>query len=489
MSTEPDTAVPRGAWAATLLCLAVNLAVFAGVALQRPEYLRDARLCSNPDAWHYVLLGRNMLLTGHYSRCEGPPYVPDMLRPPVYPLFAGALDLLGGPAATYLAQALLQAGSCLLLYRLVRRAFGGRAALWASLFLATDLMLAVYNFESMSEPLFVFLVLASSACVLPVLLSAGARVPQCGPLAERVDHTTARLLGGGLFLGLAILTRPVGLYLPLVFATVVLALNLWRGQTAAGLVGAGILLLPVLLLVGAWVARNDAVFGLPRVSTVEPVVQDYFLGAGAYELHDQVSLEEAQAAISREFHLPPSVVVQNPWTGDRPVAEMDAALRGARPAILAKYPRELVLASVLGVGKATFSHNVEDLAQLLGTPWIAPGTDALLHGQPEAFARLEQDGPVLGGAFVWQLLHVLLALGFGCLGVATAVYCRATRPAALVLLAVLAYLYLTVALFGLEAFYRCRIPALPFLYAFAGYGWAWLVRRRTGGAQPGCAPI
>jgi hypothetical protein len=48
-----------------------------------------------------------------------------------------------------------------------------------------------------------------------------------------------------------------------------------------------------------------------------------------------------------------------------------------------------------------------------------------------------------------------------------------------VLLLVLAYFYLTVPLFGVEAFYRCRIPALPFLYAFAGLALGWLTARRS----------
>ena len=66
-----------------LLCLGINLALFVGIAVRRPEYLRDSRLCRNPDAHHYVLLGRNLLLHGHFSRSERSPYVPDMLRTPI----------------------------------------------------------------------------------------------------------------------------------------------------------------------------------------------------------------------------------------------------------------------------------------------------------------------------------------------------------------------------------------------------------------------
>src|SRR5690348_2697931 len=85
----------------------VNAAILVGFAGHRPAYLRDSRLNDSPDAQHYLLLGHNYLEKGHYSRCGGPPYITDMVRPPVYPLFAAGLDIVGGAAAIYLVQALL----------------------------------------------------------------------------------------------------------------------------------------------------------------------------------------------------------------------------------------------------------------------------------------------------------------------------------------------------------------------------------------------
>jgi hypothetical protein len=453
--------IPRGVWLLALLCVGVNLAIFTGVAVRRPEYLRDHRLCNNPDAPHYVTLGRNVLLTGRYSRCDAPPYQPDMLRPPVYPLFAGGLDLLAGPGAVYLAQGFLQAGSCLLLFLLVSPVFGARAGFWASLLLATDVMLAVFNFQTMSEPLFVFLILAALACLLPAVTSgAGA----------------ARLLGGGLLLGLAVLTRPAALYVLPLLAVVLLGVGAWRRR--APLVGVGALLLGTLLPVAPWVVRNQLVFGVPRVSTVDAGVQVYFFGAGAYQLRHHLSLEEAQARIAQEFGLDPYVVTQNPWHSDKTVAELDGELRAASPKVLRQYPRELVLSSLLGVGKASVSHNADELASLLGSRWEAPGTGDLLRGRADALRRLEENGPLLAGVFGWELVHAAAAVVLAAVGVLFALRRRDVWPAAGVLLALLAYSYLTVALFGYEAFYRSRIPALPFLYTFAGWGLSCLLPRR-----------
>ena len=83
-----------GAWPSVVVCLILNLTVFAGIASERPEYLSDYRLNANSDARDYVKLGRNFLIEGQYSRNTAAPYTCDVLRTPIYPLFAGSLDLI-----------------------------------------------------------------------------------------------------------------------------------------------------------------------------------------------------------------------------------------------------------------------------------------------------------------------------------------------------------------------------------------------------------
>jgi hypothetical protein len=323
-------------------------------------------------------------------------------------------------------------------------------------------MLVVSNFEAMSEPLFLALLLASSACLLPVVVAAG---PGGTP-------PWRRLIGGGLLLGLAILTRPAALYVP---AILVLARLIgWaRGVRPEGALRRVIAIaLAAYLPVGCWIARNGAMFSVPRLTTVDVNNMVYFVGAGAYQIRHRVALEEAQAMIAREFSLPPYIEVQNPWISGRSAAELDDQLRGRLWGAVTRYPGELVLASLLGVLKASFSHNVGELAALLGRAWTAPGTGSLARLRPEALERLRQNGPVLAAAFAWEVSHTLVALGFALVGALGALKDSRTRPAGLLVGGLLLYFYLTVALFGLEAYCRCRIPVLPFLYAFAGWGLA-----------------
>lgn len=443
-------------WLPVVVCLALNAAVFFAVWTGHPEYLRESKQNENPDARHYVILGRNWWLLGEYSRLEQPPFTPDYFRTPVYPLFAGGLDILFGAGGIYVAHALLHTISCFLLFLLVAPFFGNRAAFWASLLLATDLVIVVGNFEAMSEMLFLFLVLASCCCLIPSILS------------QPTSGSGWRLAIGGILLGLATLARPAGLYLPFLFA-LLLAFTGWRrGHLLRHAALAGLLLLTALAPVGAWIARNWAVFSVPRLTHNDAIMLVYFTGGGAYQIEHGLTLEQAQKQISKEYNLPPPEVTNNPWLTDLPIAEMDAQLRAAVKPILLRYPGSLFISSLRGTFKASFSHNVLLLGEVIGDPWNPPGFSSLLRGEAESLRRLQQNSPLLILAFFWELIHAIGSWMLALIGLYLALRAQQTRPFGLALLMVLFYFHLTVAMVGADAFFRSRTPHMPYLFALAG---------------------
>ncbi len=453
----------RGArWRLAAICLALNAAVLAGIALRNPEYLSDFRLNDSPDARHYVQLGRNLLLEGHYSRSDGPPYSPDFLRTPVYPVLSGALDVAGGPLAIYLVQAAIQVAVVWLVYRLAGLWLGRRAALWAGLLAATDLMTAVYNFSALTEPLYSALTLAAVALLLPRLAP-----PERGGAAR---STAAPYLAAGAVLALATLTRPAGLYLPAVLAGAALWSLGRRTGWRPGVRAACLLLIPSVVLVGAWILRNQSQFGVARLTSVDAVGTVYMAGAGAWQLHHGVSRPEAQAMIAAELDLPALVEAQNPWLSDLEIREIDARLRAATPAVLGRYPTALVGSSLLGLVKGSVSHNVPDLATLHGRSWTPPGLGGLLRFEGSAFGRLFSNHPTLVAAFVWQLAHAGLTLALAAGGLWHLLRSSARRPLGLLLLLIIAYFGAGMALFGVDAYYRSRIPMLPYLFVLGGAG-------------------
>ncbi len=454
-------------WVPAAVCLILNLIIFATIAINNPDYLRDYRQNVFSDARHYVLLGRNFFLLGEYSRCGSEPYVPDYLRTPVYPLFAGGLDILGGAVAIYLAQIGLHVVSCLVLFRLVKIYFGNHAAFWASLLFATDLMLVISNFEAMAEPLFSALILGSAACLIPTIIPPSGSSPQL-----------KNLVAGGILLALATLARPAGLYLVVVYILLLLGTGIASRRWVRSLRWSVILAMIVLVSVGAWIARNVLVFSTARLTHADAVMLVYFAGAGAYQIEHNMDLQEAQEKIREEFSIEPPEVTNNHWRTDKPIAKIDAELRKAIVPVLTKYPIALVKSSLLGMIKATFSHNLPQLCPILGIQWTPPGTGSLLSGDPDAFERLNENGMGMVLVFWGQVTHNALTWIMATLGLILTLRKSALRPFGLCLLVILLYFYLTVAVVGLEAFYRSRTPHMPYLFAFAGLGIAGILRWR-----------
>src|SRR5206468_6462701 len=120
----------------------------------------------------------------------------------------------------------------------------------------------------------------------------------------------------------------------------------------------------------------------------------YFVGSAGYQEERGLSLAEAQAQIAQEHHLPTYREAMNPWVATQSAAEMDAQLRAAAPKVIRMYPRSLVVALCKGVAKACISHNVEELAEMLGMSWETPGLESALRGDAAAIRRLGTNPPV-----------------------------------------------------------------------------------------------
>jgi 4-amino-4-deoxy-L-arabinose transferase-like glycosyltransferase len=466
--------IPTIFWA-PLVCILLNVTLSIWIVTNRPGYLRDSQLNEHPDAQHYVLLGRNILLLGEYSRRSEAPYVADAFRTPGYPLFAGALDIIGGAVLIYLIQALLQAITCIVIFSITKKLFGDKAALIASLLCATDVMCAVLNFQAMSEVVYVFLLSISALVLLPCILG-------------KVKGRASSFLFGGLLLGLATHVRPAGLYLPLVYVIAILAVGLLKKLYQQCLVNAILVISGSMLLLMPWIVRNWVVFGMPRLTTNDTIVLVYFAGAGAYQFHHEVDLQTAQRMITQEFGLRPPQEMWNSWTSDFSQKEMDDQARSVMPAILGKYPLDLIKASAIGILKASVSHNTGDLAFMLGKEWRGPELGRVLRFDPVAISRLFGNHIGLILVFTWEVLHaalVLMLAGFGLLWI---VRIREQRMMGFILLFLVSFFVGILGISGLEAYARFRSPIMPLAYVAAGTALAMIFSAARRGCLPAVVP-
>lgn len=447
--------IPTIIWG-PLLSLLLNAILLTWISQSRPEYLRDYQLNQNPDAPHYVLLGRNLLLLGKYSRSSEVPDASDVFRTPAYPLFAGALDLIGGAALIYLFQALLQSFNCILVFILTDKFFGQKAALIASLLCATDLMLAVLNFEAMSETLYVFMISVSTLVLFPRIM------------AKEGSHPASFLLGG-LLLGVATHVRPAGLYLPLVYAMITLAVGLFRGYWKKTLINSTMVILGAVILLAPWIVRNQVIFEIPRLTTNDTIVLVYFTGAGAYQVHHKVDLQTAQRMIAEEFGLQPPEEMWNHWKSDFSPKEMDDLARDAAPAVLSKYPIDLVKSSIMGIMKASISHNTGELADILGKRWINPGLSRLRSFDSSVISSLFENHIGLIIVCFWEVLHAVCVISLAYLGLMWMIYTHEQRLIGLIFGLLWLFFVIILGISGLEAYSRFRAPLMPLAYVISGY--------------------
>lgn len=161
-------------------------------------------------------------------------------RPVLFPLFWALLQLLFGPAylPVRIGLALLGAGICIVTYFLGREMFSSRIGAVAACGAAFYPPLVWYSTRLMTESLFIFF----SLLFIYYLLKQYHKLSLWGAL------------GGGLFWGLATLSRSVILgFLPLAFLWLFIAH--WKNKWKTGKIGL-FFLLGLLLVMTPWIVRN-----------------------------------------------------------------------------------------------------------------------------------------------------------------------------------------------------------------------------------------
>jgi len=200
------------------------------------------------DSQQYQTLAQNLLDHHVFSLDESPPFTLDVMRTPGYPLLLAALYFLGGHSmlVVALAQAALQTLGAFLLIGIAQRVLKSRAAGWvaAVLWLLAPLP-TVLSGVVLTDILFTTLLL------LTLWLSA-----------RELSWLNALL--AGLFLGLALVTRPIA---ELLIPWVILMILLHQPFRSA-LVKLLPLALGAAIATGPWLAYTSAQFRTPILSTI-----------------------------------------------------------------------------------------------------------------------------------------------------------------------------------------------------------------------------
>jgi len=289
------------------------------------------------DSPIYLELARNLLNAHTYGLVRDGRMVPTDARPPGYPLFVAAVDLVAGRAgsALFLAQAILDVAACFLIAALAarlapqpRRERVWIAALWLA---ALCPFVANYTAVPLTEVLGVFL----SALTLLLLVCAWQQEELAGSRCDRRGWFFA-----GAAAGLTTLVRAES---PLLLAAAGAAIALvcaMRGQwlriVRTGVWLAAGLLLPLL----PWGVRN-----LVTLGRVQLLAARYAEMPGDYVPRGFYAWTNTWLVRFREVYLVPWRIEEQPLSvGDLPASAFDSPDERARVAhLFAEYNEALTV--------------------------------------------------------------------------------------------------------------------------------------------------
>ena len=233
------------------------LTAICGVALAHAAffivYQRPDWNVAWTDQGGYRMLARGLLASGTFTRYpESATFVPEVIRTPGYPLFVAAVYAVFGEShlAVAVAQAVVFAALCLVIYATVRHVASRRVSVGAAA------AAALYP----TFPYFGALVLTElwTTFVLTCAMFAGVRAVTGGKRRW--------FAASGLLLGLTALTRPGFALLP-AFLVLPAAIHVWQSRDRRR-VGAGwtMLMLTFGAVMAPWFAYNYRHFGYVTLS-------------------------------------------------------------------------------------------------------------------------------------------------------------------------------------------------------------------------------
>ena len=236
-----------------VIALAARLAVF-GLLLAHygpgSFYLANNGVAlSDNDSQNYVTIAKNLVEYGEYSRFAAPPYFQDAFRTPLLPVyfapFISAFGFTSGVTAGMLVLDIILSFTAVLGYKFAKLFLRNSYALAFGLILALEPLL-VYR-SSIAEP--------DALIVLLFLAGLYYFVRFWNEGFNKFLILTA------LFLGLATLAKPVGIYTIYFLGLAILFKSRSIKRTA-------IYALVALIMVFPWIYRNHEVFGRWSLSSV-----------------------------------------------------------------------------------------------------------------------------------------------------------------------------------------------------------------------------
>lgn len=273
-------------WGSKTFLILAGVLVATRMAMMIPLFCDPGRWGGAADATIYPQIAENLLDGYGFSIDDREPYLENSGFAPGYPYFLAGLYAVFGrsPYPAAIIQILFLLLVLAVLYRFILARYGSRSAMWMGIFFITDMNLAMFSFQQLSEPLFLVLFVPGLLLFLKALEDKSIR---------------NAIIAGGL-LGLATLVRTITLYfaVPLLLFVLTLGSTWRRGFKWFRLLQVAIILVVQLLIITPWIVRNRVVFGQAFYSTVADINLHRYHASPLKALLERKNIGEAKQELA-----------------------------------------------------------------------------------------------------------------------------------------------------------------------------------------------
>ena len=402
------------------------------------------------DSREYYQIGLNLKESGIFSLDSNPPLEPDSFRTPVYPfLISLFLFLPGGVYSLVLFQSILSGFIGALAYRLGLKFFSKTAGLFAAVIFALEPSAVFYSNMAMTETIFLLFLLSA----LWFFLNS--------------EGNFKSAIFSGVLLGLAAMTRPIGIFLPVLFAAlpVLFFKNLSFGKRAAF---ALILVALSAAVVFPWVLRNKLEFNSWSPSSVSSFNLYYYNAMRFYMNRSGASFEDAKKIFDANIREKYGEAAAENSLRNADIFKKEAL------AVILKEPARYVMFHLGTLAPFFLTDGLREMAQITKmVPREFMGLrDLFLAGDFRGFLSALKSGGSLSAMFVAGSLFFLIITLLMLAGFVRAAFDGNRRFAAVVIFSSIIILAL---LSGVVTTARFRYAVSPLIFILSGYGFEWLV--------------
>lgn len=419
--------------------------LFAGLILRLIYFLIILRnfgdggfyLTSNGDAVEYLGLAKQWLARHTFYNLQNS-VQPEIFRMPGYPLFISFFyKLMPSIALPILFQNFVFLIFIFLFYKFCAALLESRrTALMASSFLAFEPSIIYWNNQLLTESFFAVLIFSAVYCAF--IFSS----------RKKIGYSAL----AGLFFALATFTRPAGEYLSAVFLVFWGILFFTKKISWQKFILAVSVFLAVFILVlGPWLLRNKAVFGVYGISNSS------VNGFGKYLSVIDNETGEKSPPLDNKNPLRGAMVLQR---------EAVYAISGHPVIFLKTYILSLAPFLFGDAYLSVFGRVAPSLEKArVATNWKGAASEFLNffkgHGGTEALI-------FFGGKIVWASIIISAILGLAC----WILKYKKQYPMLVFLLLIIFYFSLAS---GIGAYSRFRFPVNPYIFILAAMGIEWAI--------------